>query len=90
MAQATQQPTIGLQQMIRRLRRKRGFSARSLSLEAGLSESYVGKLEKGELKDVSLRAFARLAAALELTPMETAVLAMSALTPEPINTADRR
>lgn len=53
------------------------MSARELSLKAGLSESYVGKLEGGRI-DPSLRAFGRLAMALGLTRAEVHFLVMEA------------
>lgn len=46
-----------------------GCSARALSLMVGKSESYIGKLEKGEI-DPSLSTFAALAKALHLSPQE--------------------
>lgn len=45
------------------------MSARSLSLQAGLSPSYVGKLEAGEIEP-SVRAFARLAMVLGMSVQE--------------------
>lgn len=54
---------------IRFLRLKRGISARSLSLSAGLSSSYVGKLEAGEIEP-SVRAFGSIALALSMTSAE--------------------
>lgn len=55
-------------------REAKGWSARDLSLRAGLSESYVGKLEGGSIEP-SLHAFSCLARALELTNHEIAFLA---------------
>lgn len=52
------------------LRQRRGISARALSIQAGFSESYVGKLEKGEVTECSFTGFARLARALGMTPAE--------------------
>ena len=40
---------LTLGQAIELLRRPTGMSARALSLHSGLSESYVGKVEKGEI-----------------------------------------
>jgi transcriptional regulator with XRE-family HTH domain len=54
---------------IRRLREKRGLSARALSVKAGLSRAYVCKLEAGGVEP-SLRTFAQLAVALEMSPYE--------------------
>lgn len=59
------------------LRRKRetrtDMSARALSLKAGLSESYVGKIESGQMEP-SLRAFARIAATLDLNAHEISMI----------------
>ncbi len=54
---------------IRRLREKRGLSARALSAKAGLSAAYVCKVEAGQVA-ASLRTFAQLAVALEMSPYE--------------------
>jgi transcriptional regulator with XRE-family HTH domain len=54
-------------------RTRANVSARNLSLAAGLSESYVGKVEKGEIEP-SLRAFARIAKQLGMSPREIYVL----------------
>lgn len=54
---------------IREYREARGISARRLSLDAGLSESYVGRIESGE-SGPSLRAFAKLAVVLRMKPAE--------------------
>lgn len=56
-------------EIIRLVRKAKGLTARQLSLQAGLSESYVGKLESGSLEP-SLSAFARIAFELHLTPAE--------------------
>jgi transcriptional regulator with XRE-family HTH domain len=57
-----------------RLRREgREVSARRLSLDAGLSDSVVGKIESGEIHP-SLRAFARIALQLQLSDREIALL----------------
>lgn len=58
---------------LRQRREERGLSARELSLRAGLSESYVGKMETSRI-DPSLRCFARVAVALDLTPQEIAAV----------------
>jgi transcriptional regulator with XRE-family HTH domain len=60
-------PSIG--DLIARARKKQNISARSLSALAGLSPSYVGKVEAGEIEP-SLKAFGRIALALRLTPQE--------------------
>jgi transcriptional regulator with XRE-family HTH domain len=54
---------------IRHHREERGISARDLSLRSGFSESYVGKVESGQLQP-SLRAFGQLVVALELNSAE--------------------
>lgn len=57
-----------------RLRREAaGWSARRLSLNSGLSDSVVGKIESGEIQP-SLRAFARIALQLKLNDGEIALL----------------
>lgn len=56
------------------LKRKRvllGLSARSVSVAAGQSPSYMSKLE-ADLIEPSLRSFARVAKVLQLTPAEVA------------------
>lgn len=58
-----------LSSLLRQARESKGLSARALSLEAGLSPSYVGKVEAGEIEP-SLRTFAAIAVALELNPYE--------------------
>lgn len=63
------QDHLGVGQLLRSARERRGMSARAVSIEAKLSPSYVNKLEAGDL-DPSLRAFARLARVLQLTTME--------------------
>lgn len=55
---------------LRLLRRRSGRSARAVSIGAGLSPAYQCKLETGHLTDPSLRAFARLALELGMTPEE--------------------
>lgn len=51
------------------VRSRTGWSARELSRRAGLSPSYVTKLEAGEIEP-SLRAFAALVRALKMTSTE--------------------
>jgi transcriptional regulator with XRE-family HTH domain len=63
--------TIG--DVVRIARQARGVSARALSLAAGLSESAVGKIEHHQ-SEPTLRAFAQIAVALDLTPTEIAFL----------------
>jgi transcriptional regulator with XRE-family HTH domain len=60
---------IRLADAVHHLRSQRGMSARALSLKAGLSPSYVGKLEAGEIEP-SVRSFARLARVLGMSPQE--------------------
>lgn len=58
---------------IRQFRQAKKYSARQLSLEAGLSESYVGKLEAGEMEP-SFRAVAKLVRVLGMKPGEVYVV----------------
>ena len=60
---------LSLGKLLRMVREERGWSARAVSYVAGLSPSYVSKLESGEIEP-SLRAFARLAETLGLTNAE--------------------
>lgn len=58
-----------------------GRSARRLSLDAGLSESVVGKVESGAIEP-SLRVFAAIVAELGLNQREIALLvALAVITP---------
>ncbi len=61
---------LSLPEVLRELRERRGLSKRALSYKAGLSASYVGKLEAG-LIEPSVRAFAVIALALGLSSAET-------------------
>jgi transcriptional regulator with XRE-family HTH domain len=63
--------TIGV--VIQACRISRGRSARRLSLDAGLSESVVGKVESGTIEP-SLRVFAAIVAELDLNQREIALL----------------
>lgn len=65
----THQQHFALAQAIRKARLQRGLSQRALSQQAGLSPSYAGKLESGEVEP-SVRAFGQIALALGLTPAE--------------------
>lgn len=65
----THQDQFALAQAIRVARLQRGLSARALSRLAGLSPSYTGKLEAGEIEP-SVRAFGQIVLALGLTPAE--------------------
>lgn len=60
---------VSLADAVRHLRQREGLSARSLSLKAHLSPSYVGKLEAGEIEP-SVKAFGRIALALGMNPQE--------------------
>lgn len=55
------------------LRKRHHVSGRALSLAAGLSPSYVGKVENGEIEP-SLKAFAKIALALHMTTAEIVYL----------------
>jgi transcriptional regulator with XRE-family HTH domain len=55
------------------LRTRRNMSARALSLKSGHSVGYVWKLETGAIEP-SLRGFARIAKALDMTPFELWVI----------------
>lgn len=63
--------TVG--EVIRECRIARGYSARALSLQAGLSESVVGKIEAGTMEP-SLRVFSRIVHVLDLSAREVAFL----------------
>lgn len=56
-------------QFLQLKRTARGLSQHALSVQAGLSGSYVYKLEAGSLV-CSLKSFSKLADVLELTPTE--------------------
>lgn len=55
------------------LRLRKKMSARAASLAAGFSESYLGKVEKGECS-LSLESFARIAHMLGMTDAEIALI----------------
>lgn len=61
--------TIPLGVVIRAQRKLHGLSARELSAKAGLSPSYITKLESGEIEP-SLKAFGRIARVLRFTVSE--------------------
>lgn len=63
-------------------RSRTGLSARALSLEAGMSESYVGKYESGEIAEISLAAFARLAMTLGMNAPEVYAVMVGEARPE--------
>jgi transcriptional regulator with XRE-family HTH domain len=58
-------------ELIRFRREQVGLSRRALSLEAGLSESYVSKIEAGRLQP-TLESFARIARVLRFTDLQIA------------------
>lgn len=60
---------LSLSGVIQFLRKKRHLSARALSLQSGLSPSYVSKIENGTIEP-SLRAFISLAKVLDMTDAE--------------------
>lgn len=65
---------IALGSALKALREQRTrLSARALSLNAGLSESYLGKVESG-LVEPSFKAFAKIAVELRMKPGEAWVL----------------
>lgn len=75
MADTRDARSIGLAAAVQVQRVDRGYSARALSLQAGLSPSYVGKLEAGEIEP-SVRAFARIALVLGMNQAEIAFCVM--------------
>lgn len=64
---------VNLGNAIRFLRTDKGLSSRALSSMAGLSPSYVGKVESGDLNP-SFDAFCAIVKALEITDYETMFL----------------
>lgn len=79
MGKVDERLTVG--DAIREFREARKMSRRQLSLQAGLSESYVGKIESGMIEP-SLRGFAKLAICLRLKPGEIATLLAQEATAE--------
>lgn len=69
MSEESEVASLSLCDVLREFRLERQVSKRALSQRAGLSASYVGKLERGEI-DPSVKAFSVIALALELTPQE--------------------
>lgn len=55
------------------LRERAGLSARQLSLDSGLSASYVNKIENGSVLP-TIRSFAHLIQKLDLSPFELSYL----------------
>lgn len=64
-------------------RKRKSMSARAVSLLADQSESYVGKLEKGEIAEPSLRAFAKIVRVLQMSPGEVWVVVMHEASTQP-------
>lgn len=58
------------------LREQQGLSQRALSQRAGLSPSYVQKIERGDVEP-SFRTFSQLATALSMSSLEICVLVKS-------------
>ena len=61
--------SVRLADAVHYYRTEKKLSSRALSLAAGLSPSYVGKLESGEIEP-SVRAFARIALILGMNQQE--------------------
>lgn len=55
---------------VRVKRKQMGVSAGGLGVKAGVSRSYVSKFEQKQIIEPSLRAFCKLATALQMTPLE--------------------
>lgn len=64
---------ITLGEAIRFARERKGVSARQVSQEAGLSPTYVSKVERGDMEP-SLKAFGRIAIVLGLSDVEVNLL----------------
>lgn len=56
-------------QRLVQLRKARGFSQESLSLESGIAQPYLSGVERGK-RNISLNNIFRLAAALSVEPLE--------------------
>jgi transcriptional regulator with XRE-family HTH domain len=67
------QPELTVEEAVRSKRVAHGLSCRELANRSRLSSAYVSALESGRLAP-SLRAFARLAVELRLSPQELAFL----------------
>jgi transcriptional regulator with XRE-family HTH domain len=67
------QARSGVGELVRRTRVHRGVSQRALGEKAGLSSAYIYKLERGHLQP-GLRAFATIAVALRMNPIEVWIL----------------
>jgi len=64
--------------LLKQKRESLGISARGLSVQVGMSPSYVSKVEAGEL-DPTLHCFARMASALKMNHYEIAACLAVAL-----------
>ena len=64
---------LTLSTAIKYLREQQGLSARRVSTLAGLSPSYVSKVEKGDMEP-SFKAFCRIAQVLDMTEPEVLML----------------
>lgn len=74
MEAAVQRAHLTVGDTIRHLRENRTtLSARALSIAVGLSDSYVGKVESGNIEP-SFRAFSKIAKGLGMSPPEIYVL----------------
>jgi transcriptional regulator with XRE-family HTH domain len=65
--------SITAEGLLRLKRQQRGLSARGLSVSAGLSDSYVSRLEAGSI-EMSLKSFSKLAHALHMNIHEIALI----------------
>lgn len=63
------EPPINLGDAVKFARERSDASARQISMEAGLSPSYVSRVERGELKP-SLEAFAKIMSVLDVSDKE--------------------
>lgn len=64
---------LSLQNAVKYLRLKKSLSARQLSIEAGLSPTYISKLENGTLSP-SFEAFCSISKVLNMTDQEVLYL----------------
>lgn len=71
------EPTDPVGWALRQHRVEHGLSAREVSLRAGLSESYLGKVEAGRI-DPSLHCFGKISQVLHLSPHEVYFLVCQA------------
>lgn len=61
---------VTLAELLRRFREQRGMTRRAVSQRAGLSDSYMGKFEAGDIDSLSVSAFVAISCALELSAYE--------------------